>query len=73
MDILTPKTIPFLLVGVSAIYLVSYFRHRKQAGKSEQPAEHLAQKLAQRNRLRMAGIFGIVGIGQFLWKLFGNR
>ncbi len=63
MDILTPKTIPIIFIVISAVFGFNYLRHRG----GQEPS----QPIAQRNRLRMALIFGAVGIGQLLWRQFG--
>jgi len=62
MDILNPKTVPFIFIVISAIFAINYVRHRTRQG--------ITQPIAQRNRLRMALIFGVVGVGQLLWRLF---
>jgi hypothetical protein len=64
MDFLTPKTIPFIFIGVALIYLVLYLRGRARTDPAGQ--------IAQRSRMRMAVIFGVLGVGQLLWRVFGE-
>jgi hypothetical protein len=64
MDFLTPKTIPFIFLGVGLVYLVMFLRGRSRPDPAGQ--------IAQRSRLRLAIIFGVVGVGQLLWRVFGR-
>jgi len=56
MDILKPDSLPYLFLAIAAIFLINYLRHLRDD----------AQHLAQRNRLRLALIFALVGGVQLL-------
>lgn len=58
MDLLTPNTVPFIFIGIAVVFLGMYLFHRRNAD----------QPIAQRNRLRMAAIFAIVGGGHLIWR-----
>lgn len=51
MDLLTPRVLPFIFLGVALLFLVSYLRHLGDPG----------QRLSQRTRLRLMLIFTVVG------------
>ncbi len=59
MNLLTPRLLPFVFLGIAVIYGVTFLRHRGRPG----------QDIAQRNRLRMAAIFGAVGVGWLISQL----
>ena len=61
MDILSAKTAPIVFLVIAAVFAVNYLRGRGAPGTAGQ--------IAQRNRLRMAVIFAVVGAGQLLWRL----
>lgn len=63
MNILTPATIPIVFLIISGIFTFNYLRQRG--------AQDVGQAIAQKNRLRMALIFGAVGVGLVLWRMVG--
>ncbi|MBK8167232.1 MAG: hypothetical protein IPK64_14925 [bacterium] len=58
MALLLPRALPFLFLGIAALFLVNYLRHLRRPD----------QKLAQRNRLRLVLIFAVVGVIQLFWR-----
>lgn len=61
MDLLNPGTLPYVFLGIAAVFGINWLRHR---GRPE-------ARIAQRNRLRLAVIFAVFGGGQLLWRLLG--
>lgn len=56
MGFLKPDSLPWVFLAIAAVFLVNYLRHLRED----------AQRLAQRNRLRLALIFALVGGVQLL-------
>jgi hypothetical protein len=57
MDVLKPGVVPYVFIAIAIVFAVNFLRHMGDDG----------ERIAQRNRLRLALIFAVVGGGLLLW------
>ena len=58
MDLLRPGNLPYVFLAIAVVFAANWLRHR---GREDRP-------IAQRNRVRMVIIFGLVGCLHLLWR-----
>lgn len=58
MSILNAQTVPYLFLAIAVFFLFTWVRARR--------SDPAGQAIAQKNRLRMAVIFGVIGAFQLV-------